>query len=467
MWWKTLGIVAVVLVLGVGGWYWASQQTGTGTKTSGTGTQEGWVYAGDFPVSAVDITIFRMPDDRFVAYYVGGTPGVYDFKRPGRAFSTDGLTWTEDADWDCTDLCLTTTPGKPTLPHRKHLVLNDGRVRTYVKSESDGGIVSYISSDGLTWEKEDGLRFALEPAMLKADTLELGQNFTPVYTNDGQVRAYYEVQGEKPAGFTTGQCCRVLASAISSDDGLTFTKEDGVRVNAADFDQVLPSGVYNTNDPTVIATEGGYRIFFGSAGLSMSAFSKDGLTFTFDAANKGYLPLGGTDPSPLILPDGRLMVVDGGQQTKGSDSCDATEFPDGCPENYDLSRIVVWDTLPYTVSATKWDTMSHQTTVSVAGPAGKSVTVRAFDTLGNCKQDPASPVQEPTCNFDRDFFTVTPATGQLPFESVVAWSATHAAETGTRENVALLATEIDGQTSITIVPCVDVSPAYAANGCKQ
>ena len=72
-------------------------------------------------------------------------------------------------------------------------------------------ILSYISDDGLLWEKEDGLRFesAGFPQVMK--------------TNEGKWRMFYVPSG-------TYQQNKFL-SAISSD-GIYFVKEDGERYNA-------------------------------------------------------------------------------------------------------------------------------------------------------------------------------------------------------------------------------------------
>ncbi|GEM_PF-7071254 len=461
-----LGILVLLILIAGGIIFYTSKRDNsdlgkpgaTSNKTTAT-EGYGWSYIGDFPVSAVNISTLKLPDGRYVAYYVGGQPGIFHYKKPGRAFSTDGITWQEDKGWTCPDLCFKDSSG-PVLPHRKHLILKDGRFRTYIKSDQGGGIISYTSSDGLNWTKEDGVRLRFGSDMLGSGTPMLGQNFSAAYMADGKVRAYYEIPVSQFANSMAAGFGRVLGSAISTDDGKTFTKEGGVRVSSADYHQILPGGPNVANDPTVVAMDGGYRIFFGNPGLIMSAFSTDGLSFQWDGKERGLLPLWSTDPSPLILPDGRLLVMDGGQQAKGSKSCNVTQYPNGCPENYDLDHMIIWGKVPIKISTTNWDNQTGQSTISVTGNNGKSVTLRVLDGMGNCKMNEVA--GEPACTFDQSTYSIMPASGNSPFQAVVKQVVP-----GIKEDTITIGVEVDGRVGITTINCINRTKDFTANACGQ
>ncbi len=149
--------------------------------------------------------------------------------------------------------------GQP-VADQSAIELPDGRVRLYFFAQNKG-VMSAISSDGLQFTVEAGLRLPDGNGMPRA-----------VVLTDKRIRLYF-ISGDG------------VGSAIS-EDGLTFTVEPGVRINSRDT--VLPklSGV------SVVATDTGYRAYFSDlpipgtgpmAHAIYSATSNDGLNWQVEA----------------------------------------------------------------------------------------------------------------------------------------------------------------------------------------
>ena len=85
-----------------------------------------------------------------------------------------------------------------------------------------GYVLSAVSEDGVTFEKEPGIRFAPRPDVRHVSLRVLAPSVTP--TDDGGWRMYVEARG--PASVPT-----VICSAISSDM-LTWELEAGVRLES-------------------------------------------------------------------------------------------------------------------------------------------------------------------------------------------------------------------------------------------
>jgi len=172
-----------------------------------------------------------------------------------------------------------------------------GGYRMYYKGATGPGgpgqarnrIFSAVSADGLDWTKE-GLRYQnLGPP-------DNGWTSVPdaITLPDGRVRIYY-------TSATGG------IRSIISDNGLDFLPEDGVRLNAVD-----PNCIY--------LPDSSYRLFFSTqVGPSQHigfADSPDGLSFTLvdtiispGGPNDSF---GCIDPSAIILGNGRTRVYYGG-----------------------------------------------------------------------------------------------------------------------------------------------------------
>jgi hypothetical protein len=148
----------------------------------------------------------------------------------------------------------------------------------------------------------DGVAFALEPG-----TRVSGGSPRLLRLDDGRVRMYYNAF---PAtGFT---------SAVSSDDGLTFTPEPGERITAA------AAGLPNVTNPGIVRMGGLWRAYFsdGSAQSApftphaiKSATSSDLLNWTMDPGVRVGIgaPLTGSavHPSAIANADGSVTLFFG------------------------------------------------------------------------------------------------------------------------------------------------------------
>ncbi len=139
--------------------------------------------------------------------------------------------------------------------------LEDGTYRMY--GEKGGDVESYVSADGLTWQKEEGIRLegAAFPFVLRLQ--------------DGRFRMFYVPSSKS----RTPQ--NKVVSAIS-EDGITFEREEGARyTGSSEEEQRLQA-------PRVItAGNGGYRMYFtaligppeSELAVTLSAFASDGVNF--------------------------------------------------------------------------------------------------------------------------------------------------------------------------------------------
>jgi hypothetical protein len=157
--------------------------------------------------------------------------------------------------------------------------------------DAGGAIRSASSPDGLSLTMESGTRIptrlndgtGVRPALVKVLRLD-----------SGQLRVF----------FSSGN----MYSAISDDDGLTFTVEDGVRVNAGAVGaSIITSG-------SVVRSGGRWRMYFGDAERVYSASSSDLLNWTVDpgvrvgaGSTLGSSPA--VHPCAILNADGSVSLV--------------------------------------------------------------------------------------------------------------------------------------------------------------
>jgi predicted GH43/DUF377 family glycosyl hydrolase len=161
-----------------------------------------------------------------------------------------------------------------------------------------GNIVSAISQDGIDWIKEPGVRVDYGGPY---DTYEA---FTPdiVALQNGTLRMYY-----------TGSILNhyLILSAVS-DDGITWVKEGGIRIN---YNATYPG----PSIPKVLRLPNGdYRMYYHAYNTPkikteiLSAYSIDGLNWIHEGIRlegSGILdPLGALGPDVIELPDGSLRM---------------------------------------------------------------------------------------------------------------------------------------------------------------
>jgi hypothetical protein len=175
--------------------------------------------------------------------------------------------------------------------------LADGRFRMYYTG--DGGILSAISGDGMTFQKEAGIRVSAGsvdgPMMIVGDP-------SVVTLKDGRIRMYYK--GASGSG-GPGHSVQSIYSAISAD-GLNFVGE-GIRIDAT---KTQDNGWASVPEAITLPDDR-VRIYYVSANQDplaehiTSAISSDGLNFTPEDTR---LP-GFVDPAIVRLDDGRYLLL--------------------------------------------------------------------------------------------------------------------------------------------------------------
>lgn len=187
----------------------------------------------------------------------------------GIARSTDGSTWEKLGTVKFKDLG-SIVPVDPDV-----IELPDGRLRMYfydiTQDRDDHPIYSAVSSDGLNYELEPGVRFK-SPQIFDPDVIKL---------KDGRYRMYLNNKG------------RIISA--TSPDGLTFTLDPGVRVERG--------GVPGS----IVLADGTVRLY----GCGIPVYrSDDGLTFRIEREGviRSVPPEIICDPSVTATPTGYLMV---------------------------------------------------------------------------------------------------------------------------------------------------------------
>ena len=168
------------------------------------------------------------------------------------------LAWTPEAV-----LLTEITAGFPgqSIADSSSLQLRDGRWRMFFTGA--GYIRSAISPDGLALTMEPGIRLDLSGALGRGS---LASAIRVLRLADGRVRAFFHsLDG--------------MYSAVSSDEGVTFTVEPGVRITAASVGDTEISG-----GAVVRTRDGLWRMYFGGrAGKVFSAISTDQLAWTLES----------------------------------------------------------------------------------------------------------------------------------------------------------------------------------------
>lgn len=238
------------------------------------------------------------------------TPGVFRMYYTGHsgtwrilsATSSDQIAWAKESDIrvDTGTSCDTTYAYSPDLA-----ILPNGTFRMYYAGYSGSVfcVLSAWSVDGVNWRKEPGVRVAGGGPYDSVGALSPHV----VRLSGGQWRMYYT--GADGLTF-------VILSAISSD-GLSWTKEDGIRVApGGGWD-----GSYVDSAETIELANGSLRMFYhgndGTRSRILSAISLDGFVWTkeagvrldvggpFDSVSLGY-------PDLISSPPGSYRMYYGG-----------------------------------------------------------------------------------------------------------------------------------------------------------
>jgi hypothetical protein len=214
------------------------------------------------------------------------------------AISSDGLNFIKKG----TVIDMKNVEGVDMVTNPSVFMTKDGKYRIIfegsrmTENKNDRKLYSAISTDGLKWTVEEGVRFQDE------GDGKPGEIFTSVpdiiRLNDGRLRMYYT------RGATS-------AITISDDDGMTWTKEKNL-----DLKRIAV-------DPDIVRLDDGtYKLFFTTFDSEwgkgeqyvMSASSTDGINFIVDEG-KRISPSSGNnmvvDPDVVKLPDGKYRMYYG------------------------------------------------------------------------------------------------------------------------------------------------------------
>lgn len=229
--------------------------------------------------------VVTLPSGRHRMYYTqilprpGFPAGANDYDNSSTrilsALSSDGIRWIPEPG-----VRLSAEQGgagefRVVSPDIVPVAHEPGRLRMYYEccpgaQSIENSIRSAISDDGLNWTVEPGVR--LETAGNHYDSCRI------VFIDHGQTRMYVAQEGSG------------IISAISKDGGLSFEIEDGIRIPMGDtYDRL------HAFSPEIVRIQnGGYRMYY--AGYSelnrafiLTATSDDGLHWT-------------KDPEPVISP---------------------------------------------------------------------------------------------------------------------------------------------------------------------
>ncbi len=181
--------------------------------------------------------------------------------------------------------------------------LQDGRYRMYSNALGFAGIESYISDDGLNFTKESGLRLT---GTGKTGDPNCSVSHPWVVPDSQGYRLYYQAnavcnwQGDNQA--KSEPEFRIMSA--SSIDGLTFTHDEGIRVDrSAELVQVAHGRIIKLPNGTL-------RMYFSansrprSASDIMGASSQDGMTWTLDAE----LTVKTAHDPTVISQDGKIIM---------------------------------------------------------------------------------------------------------------------------------------------------------------
>ena len=230
--------------------------------------------------------------------------------------SSDGLNWTQEAG-------MRQPPPPPIVGASKIMQLPNGTYRMYYIADPDGTfrIYSAVSNDGLTFVQEPGVRIDVGGPCSCA---HIG---TPdiVPFPSGLLRMYYS------CGLNSGVTGGPILSSTSTD-GLSWTQETGIRLapggNNTGLDQILA-------DPRIeTLPDGSYRMYY--TGLIMpttgptdldsifSAVSADGLTWANEPGIRLSRGAAGSSDSRIAdtpkfvgLPDGTFRLYYTGYDDQG------------------------------------------------------------------------------------------------------------------------------------------------------
>ena len=253
-----------------------------------------------------DVSAVRLADGRVRLYMFAQGLGVVS----AISLGADGTTFVAEPGARLPD-----GSGMP-----RAVVLPDLRVRLFYTTGD--GIASAISTDGLNFAGEPGLRITATQAALSATAVRATSGASVVALPDGRYRMYFSSlpRPGEPAGG------HLVKSAVSADQ-ITWTMEAGVRLGAGAALAESAEHPFALSNPN-----GSVTLYYGKYGNIGSAnaegvyqsTSADGLTFTTETLSVSF----GNDPDALRLADGTLMLYYGRFDPAIGGTINAARCPD-------------------------------------------------------------------------------------------------------------------------------------------
>lgn len=324
-----LGAAAGFKITGISGAvYGTDAQTLTIT---GTGFGTGMSLSVQSPISIFFPTVFTesqmtgLTATSFQVSHKFPDVGAYTFTlktatETGTAFPVTPTYRTAGATWIPEGVRMTdVTSGFPgqAFADPAVITLNDGRYRILISAGGD--IRSMISSDGLSMTMESGVRIGQQTQIPDSVAIVRLSTVRVIKLDDGRWRLF---GGGAPPNSN-------IYSAVSSDEGLTWTAEAGVRV---------PLGVASTGMSVVRLRDGRWRGYWttgtcSTCGSVFSATSTDMVNWTQDAGvrvGSGATITGDAEhPKAIANADGSITLFYWGSRTSQSVNTIVSTSADG------------------------------------------------------------------------------------------------------------------------------------------
>jgi hypothetical protein len=295
-------VVVLVIVIGGVGWrVWDASQQKSAKSTDSTNTsdkaadsikisvaEEGKLV---LPNGHADPTIAKTTDGyrMYVNRQSGGPGGILIY------FSKDGIVWEKEKD-----IVI------PMASTSRAVIFPDG-VRIYYPgpqpikpTDPQADMFSSFSSDGLNFTKEPGtiLKPRSSAHYVEGPTVfQLADNTWRMYFNENTVAAAMQRDGE--------------IWGASSKDGLTWTRDDKVTIQAGDEESKqgnMQAPWKQVLHPFVLKNpKGGYIMFYNSHSEMYAATSTDGLSWK----KIGQIGIHGADLDGYFQADGTIRVFYG------------------------------------------------------------------------------------------------------------------------------------------------------------
>lgn len=210
--------------------------------------------------------VVKLPDGRFRLYYTDQQVliGQFGGRAIMSAISDDGINFAAEDD----DRLAYTGEGYESSGVRgeKIVQLSNGSYRMYyhgIDASNHWRVLSAVSEDGLNWTRENGVR--VDPSSLCEGITRIG-NVAPLITPSGEYRLYVTALKCVGSSVTNG----ILE--LTSTDGLSFT--GGTPIVSGYFAE---NREVNPEDPSVIMTDNGLRMYFAPYGINGSVIPESGI----------------------------------------------------------------------------------------------------------------------------------------------------------------------------------------------